>query len=150
MIYKALILNDYPHAPYAEWVKTGIKSIETRMGRMFSYRGDLVICCGKKNSEGSLNAGKALCIVNLWKARPMVKEDEHAAMIHYDAQRICHLLKDWRHFSRDFEFAPQRVFGAFQSIFEIEMPADVEIIPKPDIIGFPQDHKKVTLFNDDI
>ena len=29
-IYKALIMNDYPGAPYADWIKNGEKTIETR------------------------------------------------------------------------------------------------------------------------
>ncbi len=56
--FKALILNDYPGAPYADWIKNGKKTIETRY-RSFKYTGDLVICCGKTNSVGK-NAGKAM------------------------------------------------------------------------------------------
>jgi ASCH domain-containing protein len=124
--YKALIMNDYPGAPYAEWIKTGEKTIETRQ-RSFSYRGDVVICCGKTNSVGK-NAGKALCIVELWKIRPMEKADEEAAGIKYNPELKSFLLRNWRHFSRDFEFSPQRVSGAWQSLFDITIPDDVEII----------------------
>ena len=130
-IYKALILNDYPGASYAEWIKTGEKTIETR-SRKFNYRGDIVICCGKTNSVG-INAGKALCIVELWKTRPMKKTDEKAAGVAYDPAIHSFLLRNWRHFSRDFEFSPQRISGAWQSLFTIEIPADVKIIPKPGI-----------------
>jgi hypothetical protein len=45
-------------------------------------------------------------------------------------------LRNWRHFSYDFKFAPQRVAGAWQSIFEITIPQDVIIIPRPDIESF--------------
>lgn len=135
--YRALILNDYEHAQYAEWVKTGKKPIETRMGRMFSYRGDLVICCGKTNSVGP-NAGKALCIVELYDARPMKNTPDEiaAACIEWHPKRKSHLLRNWRHFSRDFEFKDYATKKNFQGIFEIEIPDDVAIIPKPEIKEF--------------
>ncbi|HEV8082262.1 MAG TPA: ASCH domain-containing protein [Chitinophagaceae bacterium] len=129
-------MNDYKGAPYAEWIKTGEKTIETRM-RSFKYRGDLVICCGKTNSI-STNAGKALCIVDLWNIRDMQSDDEKAAGVSCRPGIKSFLLRNWRHFSRDFEFAPQRVAGAWQSIFDITIPADVEIIPRPDIIPFEE------------
>ena len=135
-IFKALILNDYPGAPYAEWIKRGEKTIETRY-RKFNYTGDIVICCGKTNSVGK-NAGKAICIVELWKIRPMKKSDEEAAGVRYDPAIKSFLLRNWRHFSRDFEFAPQRISGAWQSLFEIKIPGDVQIIPKPGIIPYKE------------
>ncbi|MDQ3682947.1 MAG: ASCH domain-containing protein, partial [Bacteroidota bacterium] len=132
--FKALILNDYPGAPYSDWIKNGKKTIETRH-RSFNYNGDVVICCGKTNSVGK-NAGKALCIVELWKIRPMRKSDENAASVKYNPGIKSFRLRNWRNFSRDFEFSPQRISGAWQSIFEITIPHDVEIIPRPDIIPF--------------
>jgi hypothetical protein len=137
--YRALILNDYEQAQYAEWVKTGKKTIETRMNRIFSYRGDLVICCGKSNSVGQ-NAGKALCIVELYDARAMkdIPAEIEAACIGWDVNRKSHLLRNWRHFSRDFDFAPHATKKNFQGIFEIEIPDDVEIIPRPDIKPFAE------------
>ena len=135
-IYKALIMNDYPGAPYADWIKNGEKTIETRF-KTFNYRGDIVICCGKANSIGA-NAGKALCIVELWKIRPMKKADEKAAGVKFNPKLHCFLLKKWRHFSRDFEFSPQRISGAWQNLFNISIPNDVEIISKPNIKGFPE------------
>ena len=134
--YKALIINDYPGAPYADWIKNGEKTIETRH-RSFNYRGDIVICCGKTNSVGK-NAGKALCIVELWKVRPMKKYDEEAAGVRYDPEIKSFLLRNWRHFSRDFEFSPQKVSGAWQSLFDIVIPDDVQIIPRPDIKPFQE------------
>ncbi|MGZ5134932.1 MAG: ASCH domain-containing protein [Flavitalea sp.] len=134
--FKALIMNDYERAPFAEWIKTGEKTIETR-SRSFKYRGDLVICCGKTNSV-SKNAGNALCIVELWKIRDMRKSDEKAAGVKYRPGIKTFLLRNWRHFSRDFPFSPQRVSGAWQSIFEITIPSDIEIIPRPDIIPFKE------------
>lgn len=139
-IYKALIMNNYAGAPYADWIKSGEKTIETRH-RAFNYRGDVIICCGKTNSVGG-NAGKALCIVELWKIRPMQKGDEQAAGVKYNPELKSFLLRNWRHFSRDFEFAPQRVYGAWQSLFEITIPDDVKIIARPDIKPFHEKENK--------
>ncbi|MDF2447586.1 MAG: hypothetical protein K0R26_90 [Bacteroidota bacterium] len=135
-VYKALIMNDYEGAPYAEWIKTGHKTIETRH-RSFTYRGDLIICCGKTNSV-SENAGKALCIVDLYKIRDLQKGDEEASGVAVRPGIKAFLFRNWRHFNRDFEFAPQRVSGAWQSIFEIVLPPDIEIIPRPEILPFPE------------
>jgi len=140
-IFKALILNNYPGAPYADWIKSGEKTIETRH-RRFNYRGDVVICCGKTNSVGK-NAGKALCIVELWKIRPMKKTDEKAAGILYNPTLKSFLLRNWRHFSRDFDFAPQRISGAWQSLFEITIPGDVEIIARRDIKPFEEKENSI-------
>jgi hypothetical protein len=133
-VFKALVLNDYYLYPYAQWVKEGYKTIETRMNRLFSYRGDIVICCGAGKSIGS-NAGNALCIVEIWHGRPMLNTPEEikAARIEWDVNRKSLLLRNWRHFSRDFKFAPCATKKNFQGIFEIEIPDDVLIIPKPDI-----------------
>lgn len=133
-IFKALVLNDYENAPYAQWVKEGKKKIETRMNRLFSFRGDVVICCGKGKSV-SPNAGKALCIVEIWKGRKMLNDAREmtAACIEWDSDRYSLLLRNWRYFSRDFEFAPMAIKRNFQGMFEIILPEDVEIIPKPEI-----------------
>src|SRR5688500_11457142 len=105
--FKALILNDYQAAPYADWIKNGKKTIETR-DRSFNYRGDIVICCGKTNSVGK-NAGKALCIVELWKIRPMKKSDEKASGVKYDPSIKSFLLRNGRHVTADDEFSAPRV-----------------------------------------
>ncbi|HWY09996.1 MAG TPA: ASCH domain-containing protein [Bacteroidia bacterium] len=152
--FKALILNDYEGAHYATWVKEGKKKIETRMRRLFAYRGDIVICCGEANSVTD-NAGKALCIVNIWKGRPMRNDPKEieASCIGWDKDRKSLLLKDWRHFSYDFIFKNYVVKkegsnGAnYQGIFEIELPDDVIIIPKPEITVFEeQEETQTTMF----
>ncbi len=136
-IYPALVVNDYPHNPYAEWIRLGKKTIETRMNRLFKYRGDVVICCGKANSVGR-NKGKALCIVEIWDGRPMENTPEEiaAACIGWDVNRKSLLLRNWRFFSRDFDFAPCAIKKNFQGIFSIGIPDDVQIIPQPFIKGF--------------
>lgn len=145
-VYSALILNDYKDAPYAQWVKEGSKSIETRMNRLFKYRGDIVICCGKTNSVGP-NAGLALCIVEIWHGRPMIKEDETAACIDWDKDRKSLLLCNWRHFDRDFVFSVRKISGPYQGIFQITIPDDVNIIARPDIKPYwPKDTAQF-LFN---
>lgn len=128
IILPALVLNDYGSTEnYATYVEEQKKTLETRM-RRFNHRGDLVICCGNKSLTA--NKGKALCIVNLYDARPMenTKEDEEAARIAYQPGRIVHLLKDWRYFSRKFHFTHYYVSGTYQGIFKIRIPEGVQII----------------------
>ena len=135
--YKALILNDYPYAYYAQWVKEGKKKIETRMNKLFSFRGDVVICCGKTNSV-SYNRGKAICIVEIYEGRDMkdTPKEKHAACIGYEPGRKALLLRNWRHFNRDFEFTSCKTKGSFQSMFDIKLPEDIQIIHKPEILPF--------------
>lgn len=126
MIYKALILLDEPGgAHYATWVEQQIKTIETRM-KLFSYTGDLVICC----SSGSMtrNAGKALCLVHFGPGVYMRKEHEEGAKIECYPGRYAYPLSNWRYFSRKFTFAKCKVSGTFQGFFNIELPKDVTII----------------------
>lgn len=53
-IYKGLVVNDYEATPYAQWIKEGKKKIETRMNRLFSFRGDIIVCCGKRQRNNVL------------------------------------------------------------------------------------------------
>jgi hypothetical protein len=69
----------------------------------------------------------------------MKKTDEKAAGVHFQPGIKSFLLRNWRHFNRDFEFAPQRVAGAWQSIFEISLPDDIVIIPRPGIKPFKEE-----------
>lgn len=121
----AIILNDYPEKHYATWVKEKKKTIETRM-KSTSYRGDIVICCGNKSVTS--NAGKALCIVELYEVRDMRDSDEGAACIENAPGRKAYLLKNWRYFSRDFTFSKRKVSGTFQWLFTISIPDDIKII----------------------
>ena len=93
--------------------------------KAFKFRGDLIICCGNKSVTA--NAGKALCLVELFVVRDMFDADVEAACIENAPGRKAHLLKNWRYFNRKFEFARRRVSGSFQSIFQIELPEDVKI-----------------------
>lgn len=122
-IFTALVLND----PYATWMEEALKTIETRWFT-FKHRGDLVICCGNKSKSD--NAGLAVCVVNLYDAMPMRDEHEKLAMIPAMPGRVAHLTKELRHFDRKFKFAPQRVKGSFQSIFQIQIPEGVNLITK--------------------
>ncbi len=134
-IYKGLVVNDYKNEPYAQWIKEGTKTIETRMNRLFSFRGDVIICCGKTNSVGK-NAGKALCIVEIFAGGNMQPEHEHAACIAYHANRRVLMLRNWRHFSYDFEFSKCAIQKNFQGMFDMKIPEGIEIIPQPQIKSF--------------
>lgn len=136
-VYKGLVVNDYELTPYAQWIKEGKKKIETRMNRLFSYRGDVIICCGKTNSVGP-NRGKAICIVELYEGRPMknTPEEIEAACIGFDVNRKSMLLRNWRYFSQDFEFSKMALQKNFQGMFDIIIPEHIEIIPQPQIIRF--------------
>jgi hypothetical protein len=124
-IYAALVLNDYPDKHYATWVKEGIKTIETR-SRLFTFTGDLVICCGKKSVTP--NAEKALCLVYFHKGRPMTDDDAAAACIENAPGRVAFPLTDLRHFSYDFKFTDYAVQKNYQGIFSVRIPEFVEII----------------------
>lgn len=63
----------------------------------------------------------------------MIKEDEPGACIEYHPDRKCLLLKDWRYFSRDFEFRHYYVSGPYQGIFAIKIPPSVHILNKQTI-----------------
>lgn len=136
---KALVLNDYgPGEDYATYVYEGIKTIETRMGRLFSHRGDLVICKGETKSIGE-NKGMALCIVNVWHGRMMRPSDVEAACIAYHPGLRSLLLKDWKYFSEMFKFTDYSLSKNYQGIFDIYIPDWVEIISQPQIKGFEED-----------
>jgi hypothetical protein len=143
---KALILNDYGEGQnYATLVYLGIKTIETRMNRLFSYRGDIVICKGKTNSIGD-NKGMALCIVNIYHGRDMKKSDESAACIQWHKNRKCLLLNNWRYFSDLFEFTKYATSYNWQGIFDVDIPRSVSIIPQPQITGFQEQITQTQLF----
>lgn len=128
-IYKGLVVNDYKNTPYATWIKEGVKTIETRMNRSFSFRGDVIICCGKTNSIGP-NAGKALCIVEIYAGGNMQPEHAEASCIEYHPKRKVLLLRNWRYFSRDFEFSKMAIQKNFQGMFDMKIPEGIEIIPQ--------------------
>jgi hypothetical protein len=124
-IFNAVVLLDEPGANhYATMVEKKIKTIETRM-RNILPEGEIIICCS--NGSMTANKGKALCIVNVGKGRPMTTEDEKEACIESVPGRIAFPLTDWKYFSRKFEFSKRIVSGTFQGIFQIEVPEDVKI-----------------------
>lgn len=124
-VFNCLVLNDDLFNHWATWFEEGKKTIETRFYTM-KHRGDLVICCGNKSK--TRNAGLAVCIVDLYDAMPMRVGHEKDACIEAVPGRIAHITDKLRHFSRKFKFAPCRVSGSFQSIFQIVLPDGVEII----------------------
>lgn len=121
-IMTAIILNDYPNQHFATWVEQQKKTIETRM-KGCNYRGDLVICCGAKSVTD--NAGKALCIVELYDVRDMQDDDAAAACIANAPGRKAYLLRNWRYFQRKFKFSKMKVSGSFQWLFQIAIPDEL-------------------------
>lgn len=77
---KALSLTQ----PYANLIRDGIKTIETRKWKT-KHRGPLLICATKQKvyTDGKLiePRGEAVCIVDVVDCRPMKKADEKAACI---------------------------------------------------------------------
>lgn len=124
-VYNAIILNE----PYADLVKEGIKTIETRMRNMSKLKGDIIICCDKGKSKDSVNAGKAICLVNSEGARVMVDTDATAACIGNVPGRYAYPLTDLRHFSYNFNFTDYAVTKNWQGIFQIRIPDYVKINP---------------------
>lgn len=129
-IFNAIVLIDTPlGVHYATLVEQQVKTIETRTRRMIGSAGDFVICCGAKSRTA--NRWKALCLVHLSDPRPMKPEDDVAACVEWNSELIVHDITNWRYFTRKFYFAPRRVSGSFQSIFQISIPEDVRIITRP-------------------
>jgi hypothetical protein len=107
----------------------GQKKIETRLGRLFTHRGDLVIC----NNQHSSGKKLATCIVEVFGGRYMIPEDVRQAMIAYDQKRGCLFLRNWRWLDEPFEYSKWFVGGTYQGIFSVEIPGEVKIIPQPQI-----------------
>lgn len=84
---KALSLKE----PWANLVRNGKKTIETRKWKT-NYRGKLLICASAKpKSEFS---GNAIAIVTVVDCRPMTKDDEKKACIALYPRANAWLLKD--------------------------------------------------------
>jgi hypothetical protein len=64
--------------PWANLVASGKKTIETRKWTT-KYRGDLVICSSQNPKIEPY--GKAICVVELYDIKPMIKEHEEKACI---------------------------------------------------------------------
>lgn len=64
--------------PYANWVASGKKTIETRKWKT-KYRGDLLICSSQNPKIEPY--GKALCIVELYDIKPMDVSHEKKACV---------------------------------------------------------------------
>lgn len=124
-IYNAIILNE----PYAGWVKEGKKTIETRMRWLKQLEGDIVICCDKGKSKDSINAGKAICLVNSAGPRSMSDYDAEGACISNLPGRMAYPLSELRHFSYDFYFTDYAITKNWQGIFKIRIPDFVQILP---------------------
>jgi hypothetical protein len=87
--YKAILLKQ----PWANLVAAGKKTVETRKWST-KYRGDLVICSSK--SPKIEPNGYALCVVELYDVKPMVKADERKACIKVYPKAHSWFLKNLR------------------------------------------------------
>lgn len=80
--------------PYANWVASGKKTIETRTWST-KYRGDILICASQ-SGKGEPK-GVALCIIEVYDVRRMITADERAACVEvYDranAWMLCNLRR---------------------------------------------------------
>jgi hypothetical protein len=101
------------HQPWASWIAERRKTIETRFWYTH-YRGDLLIVSTKKPKYENLPLGKALAIVELYRCRPMKKEDEVCAMCKFEGQWAW-LLRNIR------PIEPFEVKGS-QGFYEVEYP----------------------------
>jgi len=86
---KALSLKQ----PWANYVASGKKTIETRKWST-RYRGELLIVSSK--SPNIPPAGYALAVAELVDCRPMVKDDEKAAMCKVYPKAYSWVLKNTR------------------------------------------------------
>lgn len=89
MIVRALSLQQ----PFANWVATGRKSIETRKWTV-SHRGDILICASQSGMGEP--KGVALCLVELYAIRPMVASDAKAACVDLYPRANAWLLRNRR------------------------------------------------------
>ncbi|RYC70838.1 ASCH domain-containing protein [Spirosoma sordidisoli] len=114
---KAITLKDSPD-PWATLIEYGIKTIETRTWST-KYRGDLLICASK--SSKTPNAGKAVCVVEVYDCRPMTPADENAARCDIYPNAFSWRLRNLRWLSEKFSVTGQL------SIYEVEIPEGIRI-----------------------
>lgn len=98
--------------PYANWVASGKKTIETRTWPT-KHRGPLLIVSSK--SPNIEPAGYALAIVNVVDCRPMTKADNAAACIKLYPGAYAWILKDIR------KIAPFPVKGTL-GVYNVDVP----------------------------
>ena len=99
--------------PYANLIREGIKTIETRKWKT-KYRGDLLICSSKNPKINP--AGYALCIVELYDIRKMTKKDQEKACFKYSPKLYAWLIRNLR------VIKPFAVIGQL-NIYEVNLPS---------------------------
>ncbi len=88
--------------PYANLIRLGLKTIETR-SKNISYRGDVLICASKSKiyaydvfnilsvdlptSETYCNEGMAICVATLFHVGDFVKQHELDAFVRFDESK---------------------------------------------------------------
>ena len=99
--------------PWANLVASGKKTIETRKWAT-KYRGYLIICSSQSPKVEPY--GKALCIVELYDVRPMIKADEKKACIKLYPKAQAWFFRNLRPIS-----PPIPVKGSL-GIFDLKLP----------------------------
>ena len=113
MTYKAISLKQ----PWANLVAEGKKTIETRKWTT-RYRGDLVICSSQTPKIKPY--GEAICTVELYDIKPMVKEHEKDACCEVYDGAYSWFLRNLRLLKPTFPVKGQL------GIYEIEIPEEVK------------------------
>ncbi len=107
--HKAISLKQ----PWANLIAEGKKTIETRKWNTY-YRGDLVICSSKK--PDIYPAGCAICVVELYDTKPMLKKDEKEACCKVYPKAHSWFLRNIRRINPPFPVKGQL------SIFDLKLP----------------------------
>lgn len=116
--------------PWAHWIATGVKTIETRTWRTH-FRGEVLICISKAVDGKELALfdvlpfglllGHAVAVTYLADCRPMTPEDGHAAMYPWAPGRWAWVLEGTR------PIRPFAVKGQL-GLFEVAPPAPLEFL----------------------
>ena len=115
--------------PWASWIASGKKYIETRTWTT-SYRGPILICSSKTWDDAvgvfdeaarALVYGHAIAIAQLVDCRPMTEADQHDACCFYMLGRYAWVLRDVHRIERPF---PVR---GMPGLFDVELPNGLTI-----------------------
>ena len=118
---RAISVKDLPETPYATWIVTGKKTIETRTWK--TQLGSLLICCGKGSKKSSYS-GLGLCIVNVFKITPMRDDFERYARItpkDWTGKTVAWFLKDFQ------VLDPMPIIPQKLSIFSATIPKGTKL-----------------------
>ena len=121
------------HQPWANRIRSGEKTIETRMWRT-SYRGEILICSTK--TPPIKPAGYALALCRLVDVRPMTPADVEAACCPWEKGRYAWVLEDVRAIHPFPMKGEQRLFDIILDD-EVDLVFEEETMAKKDKPGVP-------------